>query len=271
MGIAPFIVYFVTLAPTVTLEDCGELAVASDYLGVPHPPGYPIWTIITWIFTKVFSFVTFRGQPNPAWSVGLMSAVFGALTAGISAMLICRSGSDILRELRKTQHVTHLEKENAICWIGGVVSSLVFAFSPVMWSQSVIVEVYSLNAFFLVLIFLLTYQWLSRPSDHLLYIAAFVFGLGLTNYQVLLLAALPLVFAVFLRDFKLFRDFLITGAPIVITIGLMKQGLLPEIQHPLHITLHRDRNASPMNFFLYHLSYFIFYRCKSDGKKIVDI
>jgi len=32
-------VYVYTLAPTVTLEDSGELAVASDYLGVPHPPG----------------------------------------------------------------------------------------------------------------------------------------------------------------------------------------------------------------------------------------
>jgi len=105
-----------------------------------------------------------------------------------------------------------------------------------MWSQSVIVEVYSLNAFFLVLIFLLTYQWLCRPNDKLLYITAFIFGLGLTNYQVLLLAALPLVFAVFLRDLKLFRDFVITGTPFVITLLLMKRGVIPEIRHPLDIT-----------------------------------
>ena len=37
--LASFAVYFYTLAPTLTLEDSGELAVASDYLGVPHPPG----------------------------------------------------------------------------------------------------------------------------------------------------------------------------------------------------------------------------------------
>ena len=66
--VATLVVYCYTLAPTLTLEDSGELAVAADYLGVPHPPGYPIWTIISWIFTKIFSFVTFRGQPNPAWS-----------------------------------------------------------------------------------------------------------------------------------------------------------------------------------------------------------
>ncbi len=234
--IITFIVYLISLAPTVTLEDCGELAVASDYLGVPHPPGYPIWTIITWIFTKIFSFVTYQGQPNPAWSVALASAVFGALAAGITAMLICRSGYDMLKELRKSSHVAHLTSEKTICWIGGVVGSLLFAFTPVMWSQSVIVEVYSLNALFLVLIFLLTYQWMSRPSDHLLYLTAFIFGLGMTNYQVLLLAALPLVFAIFMRDTKLFRDFLITGAPIGLAVALMKLGYIPAIEHPLDIT-----------------------------------
>ncbi|MDA1045195.1 MAG: DUF2723 domain-containing protein, partial [Verrucomicrobia bacterium] len=183
-------VYVYTLAPTVTLEDCGELVVAADYLGVPHPPGYPLWTLISWVFTNIFDFVKFRGQPNPAWSVGLVSAVFGALTAGVTSMLICSSGRAMLRQSRDSLHQSDHQTEGAISWIGGVVGSLLFAFTPNMWSQSTIVEVYSLNAFFLVLIFLLSYRWMFRPSDHLLYVTALVFGLGLTNYQVLLLAML---------------------------------------------------------------------------------
>ncbi len=260
--IASFAVYLYTLAPTVTLEDGGELAVAADALGVPHPPGYPIWTMICWLFTRVFSFVQFRGQPNPSWSVGLASVVFGALATGATAMLICRSGSDMLRHSRNQLHSAGEKTEDLICWIGGVVSSLLFAFSPVMWSQSVIVEVYSLNALFLVWVFLLTYHWMSRPSDRFLYLTAFVFGLGLTNYQVLLLAALPLVFAVFLRDIKLFRDFAITGTPYMVALALMKRweslpnpvpkidsigdifevlfskGVLPPIVHPSHETFY---------------------------------
>src|SRR5574341_1179911 len=43
-----FLGYWWTLAPDLTLEDSGELAVASLYAGVPHPPGYPVWTIFTW-------------------------------------------------------------------------------------------------------------------------------------------------------------------------------------------------------------------------------
>ncbi|MFC1452212.1 protein O-mannosyl-transferase family [Verrucomicrobiota bacterium] len=253
-------VYGYTLAPTVSLEDSGELAVAGDYLGVPHPPGYPIWTMVSWLFTKIFSFVRFRGQPNPAWSIGLLSAVFGSLAAGVSAMLICRSGSDMLRESRDTLHKAVHTTEDLICWVGAVVGSLVFAFSPVMWSQSVIVEVYSLNAFFLVLVFLLTYRWMFQPTGKVLYLTAFVFGLGLTNYQVLLLAALPLVVAVLLRDIKLFRDFLIVGTPYVVVILLMKMGRLPAIVHPTHGTAIA---YAALNFLALVLAYFFLPRGKT--------
>jgi tetratricopeptide (TPR) repeat protein len=230
-----FAVYVYTLAPTVTLEDSGELGVAGDYLGVPHPPGYPIWTIISWLFTKVFAFVTFRGQPNPAWSIGLVSAVFGALAAGITAMLICRSGRDMLVQSRGTLHQSDHDTSRAIAWIGGVSSSLLFAFTPAMWSQSTIIEVYSLNAFFLVFIFLLSYNWMSRPTDNLLYLTAFVFGLGLTNYQVLLLAMLPLVLVIMLRDPQLFRSLVIGAAPYAVVIYGIKEGHLPGISNPTHM------------------------------------
>ena len=63
--------YFYTLAPDLTLEDSGELAVASYYAGVPHPPGYSVWTIYTWVFTWLFPF------SNIAWRVALSSAVAG--------------------------------------------------------------------------------------------------------------------------------------------------------------------------------------------------
>lgn len=243
-----FAVYFFTLAPTVTLEDAGELAVAADSLGVPHPPGYPIWTMLGWVFTKVFAFVTYRGQPNPAWSIGLMSAVFGALASGITALLICCSGYHILRRSRLLSHDMDEVTESAICWVGGVVGSLLFAFTPIMWSQAIIVEVYSLNAFFLVLVLLLVYMWLRRPSRPILFWASFLFGLGLTNYQVLLLAGLALAICIMLKDFELFRDFVIAAVPYGVVFALMSlpimpggaegalRPLLPAIVHPLHVT-----------------------------------
>lgn len=231
-----FIVYFLTLGPSVGLEDSGELAVAGDHLGVPHPPGYPIWTIISFCFARIFDFVTFRGQPNPAWAIALSSAVFGALAAGCTAMLITRSASDMLADAKDIHDGNSSFGERAVCWVGGVAGSLIFAFSPVMWSQSTIVEVYSLGAFFLMLVLLLIYRWMRRPSDKVLWLTAFVFGLGLTNYQVLLLAALPLVVILFLRNIALFRDFILVAIPIGLAAIILKLGSLPLQQDLLKLS-----------------------------------
>ncbi|MDR2849091.1 MAG: DUF2723 domain-containing protein [Verrucomicrobiota bacterium] len=225
-----FLVYFFTLGPSVTLEDSGELAVAGDWLGVPHPPGYPIWTMCAFVFARLFSWVTYQGQPTPAWSISLMSGFFAALAAGFTAMLITRSASDMMRDAQGGAEAFDEQQHNTLCWAGGVGGSLVFAFSPVMWSQATIVEVYTLNAFFLMWIFLLTYRWMRKPSDKILWLTAFVFGLGLTNYQVLLLAAAPLVVVIFLRDIALFRDFILVGIPVMLTAHILQIGSMVPAQ-----------------------------------------
>ncbi|HEY8240227.1 MAG TPA: DUF2723 domain-containing protein, partial [Kiritimatiellia bacterium] len=227
--IITFAVYFYTMAPTVTLEDSGELAVASDYLGVPHPPGYPIWTLLTWFFQWIFHWVHYygtpdsnlmivwksvkelfggpTGYPNPAWSVGMCSAFFGAFACGLLSLLVSRSGADMLRSMKSATEVLGYRFENLISWTSGVIGGLLFAFSSVLWSQSTIVEVYSLNAFFFVLLLVLVYRWMCRPhEDATLYIIAFTLGLGLTNHQALTFIIPGIAAAMWFRDRALFRD-----------------------------------------------------------------
>ena len=81
--------YYLTLAPDLGLEDSGELAVGSFYAGVPHPPGYPVWTLYTWLFTVLFPF------SNIAWRVALSSAVAGAFASGLLALIVSRGSSMI--------------------------------------------------------------------------------------------------------------------------------------------------------------------------------
>ena len=204
--LATLAVYVYTLGPSVGLEDSGELATAGAHLGVPHPPGYPFWTVCSWIFCKLFSWVSYMGHPTPAWAISLCSAVFGALAAGCTAMLICRSARDFLAwspvEMAAVPGAAPVPGRglSALCFAGGVAGALTFALSPVEWSQSTIVEIYSLNALFLMLVFLLSYRWMRSPSDVVLWATAFVFGLGLTNYQVLFFAIVPLALIIFMRD-----------------------------------------------------------------------
>ncbi len=227
-----FAVYFYTLGPSVGLEDSGELATAGAHLGVPHPPGYPFWTLCSWIFCKIFFWVTYMGHPTPAWAISCFSATAGAFAAGCTAMLICRSSRDFIdpaadEEGDATAAVLPRFTPSAfLAFAGGVGGALTFSLSPVEWSQSTIVEIYSLNALFLMWVFLLSYQWMRKPSDKVLFGTAFVFGLGLTNYQVLLFAIVPLAIIILMKNIGMFRDVFIYLIPVALSYQVLQIGQL---------------------------------------------
>ena len=219
------IVYTLTLQPTVGLEDSGELIVASDYLGVPHPPGYPIWSLLTWAFQWVFHKMTYHGYPNPAWAVNWFSAFTGAAACGILALLVSRSGMDFLRNLKKETEVLGEKTESLFCSVAGVAAGLLLAFSQGLWSQSVIAEVYAPNILFQTAVLLFLYRWMSEPDNPKpLFLTAFVFGLGLTNHQTLMFMGLAIGLAVVLRNIRLARDFIVVGLFYVLMFAINKFG-----------------------------------------------
>jgi hypothetical protein len=76
-------------------------------------------------------------------------------------------------------------------------------------------------------VLLLIYMWMCRPkSDLLLYLAAFLFGLGLTNHQTLLFLGLALALAVVLKEAVLFRDYALAILPIGVAFILAAKGIL---------------------------------------------
>ncbi|MDZ4861123.1 MAG: DUF2723 domain-containing protein [Candidatus Hydrogenedentes bacterium] len=164
-GIVVFVlsmaVYVATLAPTVYGEDSGELIAAAYTLGIPHPAGYPLWCLLA----KLFMVIVPSGEM--AWRANLMSAVFGAGTAMLTSLLIC------------------MLVRNRVAAFAGALS---LAFSRELWEQSVIAEVYTLNAFFTALCLLFLVVWGQTRQNWLLYACGALFGIGLTNHHVLLLA-----------------------------------------------------------------------------------
>jgi tetratricopeptide (TPR) repeat protein/uncharacterized membrane protein YhaH (DUF805 family) len=200
------IVYTLTLQPTLGLEDSGELVVASDYLGVPHPPGYPIWSLLTWFFQWIFHGVKFHGHPNPAWGVNFFSAFAGAAACGALALLISRSGMDLLRSLKKESVMLGESTESLFCAVAGIAGGLLLAFGQGMWSQAVIAEVYTFNIFFQSLVLVFLYRWMSRPEQSKwLLLCAFAFGLGITNHQTLMFMGLAMAAAVLFNDLEVFQ------------------------------------------------------------------
>jgi tetratricopeptide (TPR) repeat protein len=194
-----FIGYWLTLAPDMTLEDSGELAVASMYAGVPHPPGYPVWTIFTWFFTLI-------PYSNIAWRVGLSSAVAGALSCGLVALMVSRGSSMIMEGIAELKQIARTW-ENRICIVSGFVAGMLIGFNGFMWSQAVIVEVYTLSVLSLAGVLVCLMRWIYAPHQRrYLYLAFFWFGITFNNHQSLLVVAIGLEVAIFAAAPRLGRD-----------------------------------------------------------------
>jgi tetratricopeptide (TPR) repeat protein len=198
-----FIGYFLTLSPDLTLEDSGELATGSFYAGVPHPPGYPLWTIFTWCFTRILPF------SNIAYRVSIASAFSGALACGLLALIVSRGSSMMIESIAEFKGINR-RAENAICMISGFVAGTLLAFNGYMWSQSVIVEVYPFSVLSLMGVVALLLRWIYAPHQRrYLYWAWFLFGVCFTNHQTLIVAAMGIEVAILAAQPKLGRDLLL--------------------------------------------------------------
>jgi hypothetical protein len=184
-----FALYAATAPRTVAMEDDGLFVLASYYLGVAHPPGYPLFTLLGKLFTVLpFGSVAYR--------VHLLSALFGALTCGM--LWLCA------RTLVAGRLPAYL-------------SAFALGLSPAFWSQAIIAEVYTLNTFFFVLLAFLVVRAAPLPW------IAFLFGLSLTNHWPLMLLVAP-AFGVLLwpRRLEILRR-------LPLLAGLAALGLLPYV------------------------------------------
>lgn len=203
-----FVGYLITLAPDLTLEDSGELAVGSYYAGVPHPPGYPLWTIYSWLFTVLVPI------SNVAYRVAVSSAFASALSCGLIALLISRGASLILESIPELKDLDQ-KMESKICAVSGFVGGLLFGYNGFVWSQSVIVEVYTLSVLSLLVVMVFMMRWMYAPTQrHYLYLAMFIFGICFTNHQTLIVAALGIEMMVILISPTLGREMLMGNSII---------------------------------------------------------
>jgi len=111
-------IYLVTLVPEVAFGFSGIFSTASMYGGVPHPPGYPLWTIWAWVFTKL-------SISNIAWRTALATATAGAAACGVIALMVSRGG-DLVVKLNQQLMVKNQRWLRVIC---GCSAGLVFGVS----------------------------------------------------------------------------------------------------------------------------------------------
>src|SRR4051812_43004591 len=206
--------YYLTMAPEQTLEDSGELATGSFYAAIPHPPGYPVWSLYTWMWTVLVPF------KNIAWRVALGEATSGAVAAGLLSLLVSR-GSSLLMEGIEELKAMSGRWENAICMVSGFVAGMLIGFNGFMWSQSVIVEVYAFSVASFMVVLLCIMRWIYAPHQYrYFFLAMFFHGVCFTNHQTLIVAALGIEIAVGAASFRMGRQ-LFLGNSIIYICGLI--------------------------------------------------
>src|SRR6185369_9303117 len=211
---AVWVGYYLTLAPELTLEDSGELATGSFYAGIPHPPGYPVWTIYTWLWTVLLPMKTI------AWRVALGEATSGALAAGLLALLVSRGSHLLIAGIAELQTIAS-RQANWICLLSGFVAGMLLGFNGFMWSQSVIVEVYSFSVASLMLVLLCLLRWIYAPQQwRYLFLALFFHGICFTNHQTLVVAAMGIEVAIAAASARMGR-YLFLGNSIIYLGGLI--------------------------------------------------
>jgi hypothetical protein len=200
------LVYLLTLGPSVGLDNSGVWSTVAAYGGVSSPPGYPLWTLWAWVFTKLLPF------SNIAWRVAVSSAVAGALACGLIALMVSRGGAAILEQMPDHQRLKPKEKKwlRTVC---GYAAGMIFGLNGAFWPQAVIIAVWPLSILLLCLVLCLLQRWNFQPeSRRCLYAAALVYGLLLTNSQIEFAFAPAILFLVMTENPKTGRDmFLIAG------------------------------------------------------------
>ncbi len=202
---AAFFLYVWTLAPSVAtlFDDSLEFQVVIPLLGVPHPPGYPLYTLLGKLWTLL---IPLR---DAAWRLNLFSALWAALSvAGLYALT--------------TRWVSRLSFV--------ALALTLFILAPTLWHVSTIAEVYTLHLFFMTTLLLLTATLLSRPHDaaRLILWIAFVTGLSLTHHRMTTLLLPGILYALWVvrRDVPRTWTYWLQSA-LLLGLPLLLYGYIP--------------------------------------------
>ncbi|KAL5008068.1 hypothetical protein ScPMuIL_013649 [Solemya velum] len=161
LGVCVLAVYIKTLYPSLPGGDSGELIPAAHELGVAHPPGYPLFTLVAWAAMKLIPFGSL------SWRVNLITALTGAGAATLLSLTVMRQTTNM---------------SAAILCVGLV------CFGRLVWTWSVTAEVFAMNNFFIALLMVITVWFEETTKENLLkvsMIGAFVCGLSLCNQHTI--------------------------------------------------------------------------------------
>ena len=240
-AIIAFIIYVSTTSSDIAGGDAGELVAEGCQLGTAHPPGYPLYVLIIGAVVRIASFIDDTWFPDdrtmkPVYWVNVTSCLFGAISTGLISSIVFR--------LTKSSENNNLAFRVS-CAIS---SSLLCAFSPLMWKYNKEAEVFALHNLFVsaILFALVIYEdkIIERNRSMatsicynndvtMIIIGAFLCGLSMTNQHTSILLILPVFGYVCFRSSLFQRPGLLMASAAAFLLGMS-----PYIALPIMASLH---------------------------------
>lgn len=220
VAVTAFGVYLTTLFPGVGGGgDSVKFQYVGSVLGTPHPPGYPLYVLVSYLFAQV-------PLGSLAWRINAMSAFFAASAVFLCVLILVRL--DVRRSVAAA--------------IG-----LALAFDRSLWAYAVRAEVYSLAGFLVSLIVFAALRWRASGRTRDLYLMVAAFALSLGNHLTVTTLAPALLAFVVVTDRRAVRVRTAVISALIVVAGLAQYGfiVLRTLQNAPYVEA-RATNASEL-------------------------
>ena len=186
--IIPFTIYLVTMAPTLSFWDCGEFIACSVTLGVPHPPGTPLFLLLGNVFSNFPIFTDIGARVN------LISPIASAFSVMFLYLIIVQLIKRLLNNDNKINKIKIAE-------ISAFIAAITFGVTDSHWFNAVETEVYSLSTFFTSIVVWLILKWdtvaFNKGSIKYIILITYMLGLAIGIHLLNLLAIPCIIFIIY--------------------------------------------------------------------------
>ena len=182
LGFIVLLVYFLSLYPDIYFGDSPEFVTSAYTLGIAHPTGYPLYTLITHLVTRLFI------PENAAWSLNLFSALAG-------------TGAIVIFYLLLSRHYLGFVKDNVLRVFYSIMACVLLGFTETFWGQATLTEVYTLQWFFILAILYSFEEWNVNKNRCLFLLGFLLVGMGFSHH-LLTIVVIPSIVLILIMNRK---------------------------------------------------------------------
>ncbi len=216
--LVPMVMYAFTIAPTVVFWDVGEFIAAAYMMQVPHPPGAPLFLILTRVG------MMFPIAEDLAVRAHLLSACLSALAIMFAYLFM-------VRVIIKFRGSVETLADKITTYGTSFIGAMTLAFTTTYWDNSIEAEVYGASMFFLTTILWLVMRWLERANNEgnekYILLIAYLIGLSLGVHLLALLAIFPVLMIIYFQRYQFsLNSFIKFGAVAVAVFFVVYPGIV---------------------------------------------